>query len=155
IWRLFDVSTLQPWSREKATLVGDAAHPVLPSSAQGAAQAIEDAATLAVLLRRGTNSGQVAHRLRIYNACRRERVNFIQAFGRSELRQSKPAGHVGPLVPYAEYNHIVFRHDAWAHAEQALAWEEDKMRWAYLKVTAAGRFLRKGVGITIASLQGK
>ncbi|KAL8926715.1 MAG: hypothetical protein Q9208_002789 [Pyrenodesmia sp. 3 TL-2023] len=154
-WRLFDVSSLQPWSRDKATLIGDAAHPVLPSSAQGAAQAIEDAATLAVLLRRGTKPTEVAHRLGIYYGCRCERVEFIQAFGRSVLRQSKQGRQVGPLVPYVKYNHIVFRHDAWAHAEQALAWEEDKVRWAYLKVSAAGKFLRKGVGIAVASLQGK
>ncbi|KAL8896125.1 MAG: hypothetical protein Q9207_007866 [Kuettlingeria erythrocarpa] len=154
-WRLFDVPTLESWSRDKATLVGDAAHPMLPSSAQGGAQAIEDAATLAVLLPRGTSPTQVADRLRIYYACRHERVDFIQAFGRSVLAPSRPGRRVEPLMPYPEYNHVVFRHDSWAHAEQALAWEEDRMYWAYLKVTAAGRFLRKGVGIAVASLQGK
>ena len=58
-------------------------------------------------------------------------------------------------MPYADYNQIVFRHDAWAHAEQALAYEENKVRWIGLKVLAALRFLRKGVGIAVASIQGK
>lgn len=57
------------------------------------------------------------------------------------------------MMPYDEYNQIVFRHDAWAHAEQALAWEENKSSWAGLKVVGAGKFLRKGLGIGIATLR--
>lgn len=53
-------------------------------------------------------------------------------------------------MPYDEYNQKVFRHDAWSHAEQALAYEESKVRWAGLKVMAAGRFVRKGAGIAYA-----
>lgn len=56
-------------------------------------------------------------------------------------------------MPYDAYNQIVFRHDAWAHAEQALAWDESLMKGAGFKVLAAGRFLRKGVGIGIATLR--
>ena len=46
-WPLFDRPPLAAWSRGAVTLLGDAAHPMLPFLAQGAAQSIEDAAVLA------------------------------------------------------------------------------------------------------------
>jgi len=45
-WPLFRRPALSPWSRGAVTLLGDAAHPMLPFLAQGAAQAIEDADAL-------------------------------------------------------------------------------------------------------------
>jgi 2-polyprenyl-6-methoxyphenol hydroxylase-like FAD-dependent oxidoreductase len=46
-WALFDRDPLPHWGKGPATLLGDAAHPMLPYLAQGAAMAIEDAAVLA------------------------------------------------------------------------------------------------------------
>lgn len=45
-WPLFARPPLKSWSRGAVTLLGDAAHPMLPFLAQGAAQAIEDAQAL-------------------------------------------------------------------------------------------------------------
>lgn len=47
-WRLCDLPILTRWVHPsgKACLLGDACHPMLPYLAQGAAQAVEDAATL-------------------------------------------------------------------------------------------------------------
>lgn len=45
-WPLFARPPLERWSRGAVTLLGDAAHPMLPFLAQGAAQAIEDAEAL-------------------------------------------------------------------------------------------------------------
>ncbi len=46
-WPLFAMPALSQWSRGAVTLLGDAAHPVLPFLASGAVMAIEDAAVLA------------------------------------------------------------------------------------------------------------
>ena len=46
-WSLFDRKPARRWGKGPMTLLGDAAHPMLPFLAQGAAMAIEDAATLA------------------------------------------------------------------------------------------------------------
>lgn len=51
-WALADLPPLQSWSRGRVTLLGDAAHAVLPYLAQGAAMAIEDANQLADSLAR-------------------------------------------------------------------------------------------------------
>lgn len=49
-WSLFSLQGLSRWSRGNVALLGDAAHPVLPFLAQGAALAIEDAMILAEAL---------------------------------------------------------------------------------------------------------
>lgn len=56
-WKLADFDHLQRWVHPsgKAILLGDACHPMMPYMAQGAAQATEDAATLAACLREYDN----------------------------------------------------------------------------------------------------
>ena len=46
-WPLLRVDPAQPWAKGRVVLVGDAAHAMPPSAAQGGAQAIEDAWVLA------------------------------------------------------------------------------------------------------------
>ena len=46
-WALYDRAPLPSWSKGPAVLLGDAAHPMLPSLAQGAVQSLEDAVVLA------------------------------------------------------------------------------------------------------------
>jgi salicylate hydroxylase len=74
-WALFDRVPLERWSAGRVTLVGDACHAMLPFMAQGAAQAIEDAATLAACL----TDGDVPAALRRYEAVRAPRVARIHA----------------------------------------------------------------------------
>jgi salicylate hydroxylase len=49
-WGLFDRDPMERWSKGSATLLGDAAHPMLPFLSQGAAMAIEDGYVLAQAL---------------------------------------------------------------------------------------------------------
>jgi salicylate hydroxylase len=45
-WGLYDRDALENWTEGRVCLLGDAAHPMLPTYGQGAAQAFEDAAAL-------------------------------------------------------------------------------------------------------------
>jgi salicylate hydroxylase len=66
------------WSLGRVTLLGDACHAMLPFMAQGAAQAIEDGATLAACMSQvGTQN--VAQALRRYETLRLPRATRIQA----------------------------------------------------------------------------
>ena len=52
IWSLYDRPPRSHWNRGRCVLIGDAVHPVLPFLAQGAALAIEDAASVSLCLNR-------------------------------------------------------------------------------------------------------
>ncbi len=80
-WALYDHRPLRRWGRGIATLLGDAAHPMLPFMAQGAAMAIEDAAVLGHAL--ATVSGGTAAAMRSYENQRRERTARVQRAARS------------------------------------------------------------------------
>ncbi|MBB4739546.1 salicylate hydroxylase [Actinoplanes octamycinicus] len=77
IWALFDRAPLARWSRGRVTLLGDACHAMLPFMAQGAAQAVEDGATLAGCLAAGR--ADPAGALLRYQDLRRERTARVQA----------------------------------------------------------------------------
>jgi salicylate hydroxylase len=65
------------WSRGYATLLGDAAHPMVPFMAQGACMAIEDAVVLARALE-GATPATVPQALAAYAAARRPRTERVQ-----------------------------------------------------------------------------
>jgi salicylate hydroxylase len=80
IWALFDRDPLPCWSRGRVTLLGDACHPMYPFMGQGAAQAIEDGATLAAVLEEG---GDPAASLLRYERLRLPRVTRLQEMSRA------------------------------------------------------------------------
>ncbi|SDL29647.1 FAD-dependent monooxygenase [Nonomuraea jiangxiensis] len=84
-WALLDRAPLTRWSEGGVTLLGDAAHPMFPFFAQGAAQAMEDAAVLARCLATGLDDPAGA--LRRYEELRIPRTTRIQAVshGRSHI----------------------------------------------------------------------
>ena len=79
-WALFDAAPLSHWGRGPVTLLGDAAHPMLPYLAQGAAMAIEDAAELGQCLEHG--GGDPAGAMRRYEQRRRGRTARTQRAAR-------------------------------------------------------------------------
>jgi 2-polyprenyl-6-methoxyphenol hydroxylase-like FAD-dependent oxidoreductase len=82
---IYDRPPLASWGAGRATLLGDAAHPMTPNLGQGACQAIEDAAVLARCLSEAADP-QAA--LRRYEALRIPRTSAI-------VRRSRLIGAVG------------------------------------------------------------
>ncbi len=80
-WGLYDRDPLTSWSRGRLTLLGDAAHPMLPYSRQGANQAIEDGMALATLLQ-GASAADVPDVLVRYQVLRRDRTAALQQSSR-------------------------------------------------------------------------
>jgi salicylate hydroxylase len=75
-WALYDRRPIRRWSQGPMALLGDAAHPILPFLAQGAAMAIEDAAVAAQCLARAPDDAPRA--LWTYYAIRRGRTRKVQ-----------------------------------------------------------------------------
>jgi salicylate hydroxylase len=125
VWGLFDRAPLARWSVNRVTLLGDACHPMLPFMAQGAAQAIEDAATLAAVLAR---SDDAVAGLSRYEALRLPRTAAIQSTAagnkiRNHLadgaeQQARDASLAAGTALWAIGASLwVYRHDAFAAAE--------------------------------------
>ena len=75
-WALYECRPIRRWSQGPIALLGDAAHPMLPFLAQGAAMAIEDAVVVAqCLARRPDNPGAA---LQTYAAIRHGRTRKVQ-----------------------------------------------------------------------------
>lgn len=69
---------LESWYRDSVVLAGDAAHAMLPYMAQGAAQAVEDAAVLALCVSHGIRQlGDPAAYLQLYQDLRQPRVHRV------------------------------------------------------------------------------
>jgi salicylate hydroxylase len=81
-WGLYDRDPLPHWTRGRLTLLGDAAHAMLPHMGQGANQAVEDGMALAVLLR-GLDTVDVPETLIRYEQLRRSRTASIQQASRT------------------------------------------------------------------------
>jgi 2-polyprenyl-6-methoxyphenol hydroxylase-like FAD-dependent oxidoreductase len=91
-WALYDRQPLEHWAAGRITLLGDAAHAMLPFFAQGAAQAIEDAAVLAAYLR-SAGEESVPQALRRYEEVRRPRAIQAQLMSRGrEVPNHLPDG---------------------------------------------------------------
>jgi salicylate hydroxylase len=117
IWALFDRDPLPQWSIGRATLLGDACHPMYPFMGQGAAQSIEDGAALAACLRAAGNADP-ARALRHYERLRLPRVTRLQDMSRA----NKTRFHMrdGPEQEA--------RDTGWAQAADR---SPDALRWLY------------------------
>ena len=89
-WALFDRPPLQSWTRGRVTLVGDAAHPMLPFMGQGAAQSIEDAYVLSRCLASRQEAPERA--IEDYADRRRQRSAALQAASREAAGNQRVSG---------------------------------------------------------------
>lgn len=77
-WGLFDHEPLTNWSRGAITLLGDAAHTMLPHQGQGVNQAIEDSMALATFLAAAESVADIPEAFRRYTAVRMQRTAILQ-----------------------------------------------------------------------------
>ena len=86
-WALLDRAPLDRWSKGAVTLLGDAAHPMFPFFAQGAAQSIEDAAVLASCLAAAAGGQEdLLAALRRYETLRLPRTTRLQEVSHARAR---------------------------------------------------------------------
>ena len=125
-WALYDREPLPTWSHGRLTLLGDAAHPMLPHLGQGANQSVEDGMALATLLAQ-TDAARAPAALQAYERLRRERVAEIQHGARvnglrvdSEVSDLKARD--AQLVAHAEFRRQLYSYDVVpaAHAAAGL-----------------------------------
>lgn len=83
-WALLDRDPLPHWSKGRVTLLGDAAHPMLPFLGQGAAMAIEDGVIFA---RAFQAAGSVGEALERYETARKERTAFVMMQSRAVVKR--------------------------------------------------------------------
>ena len=82
-WALFDRAPMAHWGQGRVTLLGDAAHPMLPFMAQGSAMAIEDGAVLANCL---ANTTDTVSALKRYEDIRKPRTAMMQNISQRNAR---------------------------------------------------------------------
>ncbi|KAF4221444.1 hypothetical protein CNMCM8980_004685 [Aspergillus fumigatiaffinis] len=80
-WKLCQHPPLKTWIKGRVALLGDACHPMLPYVGQGAAQAVEDAAALGVLLSTISSRGEIPLALSAYEKSRKHRAETVQQSG--------------------------------------------------------------------------
>ena len=121
---LYDREPLPTWTKGCLSLLGDAAHPMLPHLGQGANQSIEDGMALATILA-SADTTTASTALLAYERLRRERVAQVQRGARENgMRYDSAYADLGTRD--AELNaHAAFRRQLYDHdvvpAAQAVA----------------------------------
>lgn len=82
-WALHDRLPMKQWSKGRIIVLGDAAHPMLPFLAQGAAMAIEDGAVLANCI---DNFDEVEEALKYFEKIRKPRTSYVQSAARRNAK---------------------------------------------------------------------
>jgi len=121
-WALYDRDPSPNWTKGRLTLLGDAAHPMLPHLGQGANQAIEDGMALATILARADVKSAPAA-LQAYEKLRRERVGQVQLGARQNgLRYDSAykdlATRDAEIAAHAAFRRTLYDHDVLADAER-------------------------------------
>jgi 2-polyprenyl-6-methoxyphenol hydroxylase-like FAD-dependent oxidoreductase len=124
-WALYDREPLPTWTRGRLTLLGDAAHPMLPHLGQGANQSIEDGMALATILERANRATATAALL-AYEHLRRERVAQVQRGARENgLRYDSAYADLGirdaEIKAHAAFRKRLYDHDVVPEAQAVAA----------------------------------
>jgi salicylate hydroxylase len=83
LWRVADRDPLPTYHKDRLIVLGDAAHPMLPTLGNGAGMAIEDAGALGVVMEGVKDAGEVTRRLNVWDRVRRPRASAVQLLSRN------------------------------------------------------------------------
>lgn len=124
-WALYDREPLPVWTKGRLSLLGDAAHPMLPHLGQGANQSIEDGMALATILGRADRAAAPLA-LVAYERLRRERVAQVQRGARENgMRYDSAYSDLGvrdaEIAAHAEFRKRLYDYDVVPEAEAAAA----------------------------------
>jgi salicylate hydroxylase len=124
-WALYDREPLPTWTRGRLSLLGDAAHPMLPHLGQGANQSIEDGMALATILAQ-VDTSAVPASLLAYERLRRARVAEVQLGARQNgLRVDSADADLSvrdaELAAHAEFRKHLYAYDVVPDARAAAA----------------------------------
>ncbi|KAL4903894.1 hypothetical protein BDW74DRAFT_185951 [Aspergillus multicolor] len=123
-WKLIWQDPLPTWVSMggRIALAGDSAHAFLPTSTQGATQALEDGVTIAVCLK-WAGKGRVREALRAFESIRYDRVCKVQETGKTTReiwhKASWDEVEKDPKRLELPRENWILNHDAEAHAERA------------------------------------
>jgi len=122
---LYDREPLPTWTKGRLTLLGDAAHAMLPHLGQGANQSIEDGMALATILAR-TDRRSIPAALLAYERLRRERVATVQRGARENgLRYDSSCADLGirdaEIAAHVTFRRQLYDHDVVPEAQAAAA----------------------------------
>ena len=104
-WAFFDRDPLPCWTKGRVTLLGDAAHPMMPTLAQGAGITLEDAFALARHL--DAQSENPAAALSAYEAERLPRTSKVQVMARLQFEDNRKVPRPPPQSKVWIYEHDV------------------------------------------------
>jgi len=102
-WAILEREPLPRWSDGNVVLLGDAAHPMTPYMAQGAATSIEDAAVLARCLA-DVKGEDIAGAFRRYEGHRKPRTSVVQAISSANTWMREGSGDTSWLYGYDAWN---------------------------------------------------
>ena len=103
-WGIHDRDPLSTWIDGRIALLGDAAHPMMPTLAQGAAQSMEDACALARILAEHRDDPSLA--LEAYDRERQPRGKRVQLQARDQFNNNRK-----PNAPPAISVDWIYEHD--------------------------------------------
>lgn len=119
-WALFDRPPLSRWTKGQVTLLGDAAHPMLPFMAQGAAMAVEDSWVLAREISK--TERPISESLEVYQNLRLDRTAKAQAASRANMKTFHQPSKLGQLKTYGPM---------WAAGKIMPSIVHRRMNWLY------------------------
>lgn len=131
LWKVADRDLLPTYHKDRLIVLGDAAHPMLPTLGNGAGMAIEDAGALGAVMEGVKDIGEVTGRLGVWDRVRRPRASAVQLLSRTigvEYELSKETHEMArAYLPEAELpdftracvNRMLFSYDCLGETRRA------------------------------------